>query len=219
MDIVHPEVERYLLSLASSDDEPILLEMEQLAKDEGFPIVGRLCGRTIELLARAIGARRIFELGSGFGYSALWFARATGPSGEIHLTDLDPENERKALDFLGRAGVDGSVTFHVASALDAFAEASGDFDIVYCDIPVRRAVRGAPVSGRSTNLIRGTTRRSGAVGRTTSSTIRSSSVQSGRSFASASHSLFVSSMRGLPVPRSISDTRCARIPARSAKSS
>ena len=103
MDIVHPEVERYLLSLASSDDEPILLEMEQLAKDEGFPIVGRLCGRTIELLARAIGARRIFELGSGFGYSALWFARATGPSGEIHLTDLDPENERKALDFLGRA--------------------------------------------------------------------------------------------------------------------
>jgi caffeoyl-CoA O-methyltransferase len=134
MDIVHPEVERYLLSLASSDDEPILLEMEQLAKDEGFPIVGRLCGRTIELLARAIGARRIFELGSGFGYSALWFARATGPSGEIHLTDLDPENERKALDFLGRAGVDGSVTFHVASALDAFAEASGDFDIVYCDI-------------------------------------------------------------------------------------
>jgi len=134
VDIVHPEVERYLLDLASSDDEPILLEMEQLAERDGFPIVGRLCGRTIELLARAIGARRIFELGSGFGYSAFWFARAAGSSGEIHLTDLDPENERKALDFLGRAEVGASVTFHVASALDAFADVSGDFDIVYCDI-------------------------------------------------------------------------------------
>lgn len=134
MDIVHPAVERYLAELAKSDDEPVLLEMEQLAEDNGFPIVGRLCGRTLELLARAIGARRVFELGSGFGYSAYWFARATGPAGDIHLTDLDPDNETKALDFLGRAGLDGPITYHVASALDAFAAVEGDFDIVYCDI-------------------------------------------------------------------------------------
>ncbi|HVL63841.1 MAG TPA: O-methyltransferase [Actinomycetota bacterium] len=134
MDIVHPEVERYLLDLTTRDDEPVLLEMETLAKEKGFPIVGRLCGRLLELLARAVGARRVFELGSGFGYSAYWFSRAVGPEGEIHLTDLDPENEKKALDFLGRAGLDGPITFHVASALDAFAETSGDFDIVYCDI-------------------------------------------------------------------------------------
>ena len=134
MDITNPAVEKYLRSLNSGDDEPVLLEMEALAEAEGFPIVGRLCGRVLEVLARSIGAKRIFEMGSGFGYSAYWFSRATGPEGEIHLTDMDPENERKALDFLGRAGLDGPIEYHVGDAFDAFGKAQGEFDIVYCDI-------------------------------------------------------------------------------------
>ncbi len=134
MDIVAPEVERYMATLAAGDDEPVLLEMEALAEREGFPIIGRLCGRTLEVLARAIGARRIFEMGSGFGYSAYWFARATGADGEIHLTDTDASNETKALDFLTRAGLEKPIRYHVASAFDAFDEVAGEFDIVYCDI-------------------------------------------------------------------------------------
>jgi caffeoyl-CoA O-methyltransferase len=134
MDITNPAIENYLRSLSSGDDEPVLLEMEALADAEGFPIVGRLCGRVLEVLARSIGAKRIFEMGSGFGYSAYWFSRAAGPHGEIHLTDMDPENERKALDFLGRAGLDGPIEYHVGDAFDAFAKAEGEFDIVYCDI-------------------------------------------------------------------------------------
>jgi predicted O-methyltransferase YrrM len=108
--------------------------MEALAEQKGFPIIGRLCGQLLELMARAIGARRIFELGSGYGYSAYWFSRATGDEGEIHLTDLDPENERKALDFLGRAGLSKPIQYHVVDALGGLDETEGDFDIVYCDI-------------------------------------------------------------------------------------
>jgi caffeoyl-CoA O-methyltransferase len=134
MDIVHPAVTRYMNGLASVDDEPVLLEMEELAGRESFPIIGRLCGQMLELMARAIGARRIFELGSGYGYSAYWFSRATGSEGEIHLTDLNPENERRALDYLGRAGLGKPIRYHVADALAAFEETEGDFDIVYCDI-------------------------------------------------------------------------------------
>jgi caffeoyl-CoA O-methyltransferase len=134
MDIVHPAVTRYMNGLASVDDEPVLLEMEALAEREGFPIIGRLCGQLVELMARAIGARRIFELGSGYGYSAYWFSRATGDEGEIHLTDLDPENERKALDYLGRAGLGKPIQYHVVDALAGLNETKGDFDIVYCDI-------------------------------------------------------------------------------------
>ena len=134
MDIVHPAIQRYLETLAASDDEPVLLEMEKLAEDEGFPIIGRLCGRYLEVLARSISARRIFEMGSGYGYSAYWFSRATGPEGEIHLTDTDPENERKALDFLRRGGLDGPIRYHVGDAFGALEEAEGDFDVVYVDI-------------------------------------------------------------------------------------
>ena len=134
MDIVHPAVTRYLEALASHDDEPVLLEMEELAREKGFPIVGRLCGQYLEIIARSIAAKRIFELGSGYGYSAYWFSRATGPDAEIHLTDTDPENERLALDFLARAGLDKPIRYHVGDALAALEETEGDFDIVYCDI-------------------------------------------------------------------------------------
>jgi caffeoyl-CoA O-methyltransferase len=134
MNIVDPAIESYMADLASVDDEPVLLEMEQRARENDFPIIGRLCGRTLELLARSIGARRIFELGSGFGYSAYWFSRATGPNGEIHLTDMDPDNETRALDYLGRAGLADPIDYHVSDALEALNKVDGDFDIVYCDI-------------------------------------------------------------------------------------
>ncbi|MDQ4143787.1 MAG: class I SAM-dependent methyltransferase [Actinomycetota bacterium] len=134
MNLLPEPVDGYLNRLAATDDEPVLLEMEALADANGFPIVGRLCGVFLEVCARAVGARRIFELGSGFGYSAYWFSRATGSEGEIHLTDGDPENEAKALDFLGRAGLDGPIRYHVGDALSALREVDGDFDIVYCDI-------------------------------------------------------------------------------------
>jgi caffeoyl-CoA O-methyltransferase len=134
MDIVHPKVDAYLKQLAAGDDEPVLLEMEALAQRKGFPIVGRLCGRLLEQLARTINAKQIFEMGSGYGYSAYWFSRATGPDGEIHLTDTDPDNQRMALDFLGRAKLDAPIEYHVEGALEAFDSVSGEFDIVYCDI-------------------------------------------------------------------------------------
>ncbi|HXF58096.1 MAG TPA: O-methyltransferase [Actinomycetota bacterium] len=134
MDITHPAVEHYVRELLARHDDPVLLEMEAEAEERRFPIVGRMVGVVLELLARAIGARRVFELGSGYGYSGYWFARAIGPDGELHLTDTDPENERKAREYLGRAGLWGVVRFHVQEALAALEEAEGAFDVVYCDI-------------------------------------------------------------------------------------
>jgi predicted O-methyltransferase YrrM len=134
MDIVNPKVEDYMRTLQVRHDEPVLLEMEREAAERDFPIINRLCGVTIEVLARAIGAKRIFELGSGYGYSAYWFSRAVGAGGELHLTDGDPENEKKALHYLGRAGLDGPVTYHVGDAVETLQATDGDFDIVYCDI-------------------------------------------------------------------------------------
>ena len=134
MDIVHPAIERYLSDLAVGDDEPVLLEMEALAKEKGFPIIGRLCGRSLEVMARAVKAKRIFELGSGYGYSAYWFVKAAGLDSEIHLTDGDPDNERLATDFLTRAGMMDPIRYHVGDALESFASVDGEFDVVYCDI-------------------------------------------------------------------------------------
>src|SRR5947199_10825490 len=100
MDIVNPKVEEYMRTLQTRHDEPVLLEMEKLAEEKNFPIINRLCGVTIEVLARAIRAERVFELGSGYGYSAYWFSRAVGSDGALHLTDGDPDNAEQALEEL-----------------------------------------------------------------------------------------------------------------------
>jgi caffeoyl-CoA O-methyltransferase len=134
VDIVNTQVEEYMRGLLSRYDEPVLLEMEAEGKERGFPIIGRLVGVTVELLARSVGARRVFELGSGYGYSAYWFSRAVGPSGEVHCTDGDPENEKKALDYLGRAGLAEPIRWHVGEAVATLGSTEGEFDVIYDDI-------------------------------------------------------------------------------------
>ena len=56
MDLVHPDIDRYLDEL-SNEDDPVLAEMEARAAERGFPIVGPQVGRLLELLARSCGAR------------------------------------------------------------------------------------------------------------------------------------------------------------------
>jgi predicted O-methyltransferase YrrM len=121
-------------SLLTRYDEPVLLEMEAEGTERGFPIIGRLVGVTVELLARSVGAKRVFELGSGFGYSAYWFSTAVGPAGEVHGTDGDPENEPKALDYLSRAGLAEPIRWHVGDAVTHLGAVEGEFDVVYNDI-------------------------------------------------------------------------------------
>ena len=134
-------VEDYLTGLAEIEhDDPVLTEMEQYAAERRFPIVGRATGRFLELAARSVGARRVMELGSGYGYSAYWFTRAVGESGEVVCTDGDPANAERAEAYLTRASVAPGVAawprvrYRVGDALAGFAQETGEFDVVYCDV-------------------------------------------------------------------------------------
>jgi predicted O-methyltransferase YrrM len=129
------KVEAYLTGLAATEhDDAVLAGMEQYAEAHGFPIVGRATGRFLEVAARSVGARRVMELGSGYGYSAYWFARAVGESGEIVCTDGDPANAARAEEYLTRAGVWPRIRYRVGDALAGFAQETGEFDVVYCDV-------------------------------------------------------------------------------------
>ncbi len=133
VEIVDPRIMEYLRRLYD-DGDPVRKEMEALAEKRRFPIVGPLVGRHLELLTRSIGAQRVFELGSGYGYSALHFARAVGEGGVVHCTELDEENVRLAQGFLLRAGVWERVTYHREEATAALRRVGGTWDIVYNDI-------------------------------------------------------------------------------------
>ena len=131
--IVDPRIETYISSLDRKTEE-VRAEMESLASRTGFPIVGPQVGKLLAILARHGAAHRILELGSGFGYSAYWFAQGLSPGGIIHCTDLSEENRDTAHKFFRKAGIMERIQFHVGDALEIARGLSGPFDIVFNDI-------------------------------------------------------------------------------------
>jgi predicted O-methyltransferase YrrM len=130
---VDPRIERYLSALTKQSNHPVLDEMESFAREKNFPIVGRLVGGSLEIYAKMISARRVFEFGSGYGYSAYWFSKAVGSDGQVVCTDNDSLNLEKARQYLTAAGVWERVVFHVGRAQDIFSQMQGDFDVCYND--------------------------------------------------------------------------------------
>ena len=134
LDPVHPAIEDYMRSLVSRTDHPVLIEMEKEAENNDFPIIGRLVGTFIETMARAINAKRVFEFGSGYGYSAYWFAKAVGEKGTVICSDGDPLTKEKAEQDLNSAELGNRVNFHTGYAQEIFLKTEGLFDICYNDV-------------------------------------------------------------------------------------
>jgi caffeoyl-CoA O-methyltransferase len=131
--ILEPQVEKYLSSLLPERDA-VLADMERYAKEHDIAIIGPDCGRLLALMAKISGAKRIFEMGSAIGYSAIWFARAAGPGAEIYCTDGDPANAELARKNFERAGVSKSIRFMTGDAVDLIDSIDGSFDIILIDV-------------------------------------------------------------------------------------
>lgn len=131
---VDPAIENYMRGLLGRTDAPVLHEMEILAAQRSFPIVGRLVGVFLESLAKSINAASVFEFGSGYGYSAYWFARAVGSEGRVVCTDGDPLNRFQAEQFLKAAWLWERIDFHSGLAQDIFTRTDELFDICYNDV-------------------------------------------------------------------------------------
>lgn len=133
MDILNPDIEKYLLEVIP-DRDTVLTEMEVYAASRNFPIVGPLVGRLLYVIAKATKARKVLELGSGFGYSAYWFAKAVGRGGRVVCTEKLQENEAKAMEFLKKGRVAERVKFFLGDALTSVTGVRGTFDIIFNDV-------------------------------------------------------------------------------------
>jgi caffeoyl-CoA O-methyltransferase len=136
LQITHPEINAYLERTLAEPDA-LLREMGDYGRAQGFPIIGAQAGRLLHFLARTIHAKNILELGSGFGYSAMWFALAVGPGGKVVMTEGSAANAERARDYFTRAGLLDRVEFNVGDALASANKYPGPFDIIFCDIDKR----------------------------------------------------------------------------------
>lgn len=127
------KIHRYLHQV-TPERHPVMREMEQLAEEKKFPIIGPLVGRFLYQMALVTKARRVLELGSGYGYSAFWFSLAMKGKGHITMTDGDKNNKRVAMDFFKRAGLQSQFDYRVGDALKIIGKLEGPFDIILNDI-------------------------------------------------------------------------------------
>jgi predicted O-methyltransferase YrrM len=132
---ITPEILDYVLAQTRFHD-PLLTEMEERAERERFPIIGPLVGPWLYTLTRMVGGQRVFELGSGYGYSTWYFCKAVqdGGGGEVVHTVWDAQLSADAKDNLTRAGFAGITKFIEGEAVGALKEAEGGWDVIFMDI-------------------------------------------------------------------------------------
>jgi predicted O-methyltransferase YrrM len=115
---------------------PQLRVMEAHAQEQHFPIIGPVVGHLCYQLALTIGARQVFEMGSGFGYSTAFFARAVTENGGgvVHHVVWDEALSQQARTHLSALGYGDTVRFHVGEAIAALSSQEGPFDVIFNDI-------------------------------------------------------------------------------------
>lgn len=133
MDILNPKLEQYIFDLMPEQNE-VLEEMYKYGTDRDFPLIGPLCGQFLRQMAMVSGAKKIFEMGSGFGYSAVWFSMGMLEDCQIICTDGDPTNKDRAVSYFKRLGIDHQIEFHVGMAQDILKQYDGPFDIIFNDV-------------------------------------------------------------------------------------
>jgi predicted O-methyltransferase YrrM len=154
----YDQVQEYMEALVPPRP-PELAVMEEDARRDGFPIIGPVAGQACYLIARLLKARRVFEMGSGYGYSTAWFARAvqencaeesTGSNdsnssstssassasrgGEVHHVVWDADLSQRARRHLAALGYADLIHYHVGEAVGELRKSTGPFDIVFNDI-------------------------------------------------------------------------------------
>ncbi len=136
----------YLIGLVPPR-EPEMQKMEEYGNRTNFPIIGPAAGYMCYLIARLIGAHSVFEMGSGYGYSTAWFAKAVveNGGGVVHHVVWDQKLSNMAAEHLAKLGYEDIVQYHVGEAVTHLKEVEGPFDLIFCDIEKQDYPAALPV--------------------------------------------------------------------------
>ena len=116
-------------------DDPVLDQALAESMAAGLPAIAVAPnqGKLLHILALSIGAKRIVEVGTLGGYSAIWMARALPADGELVTLEIDPKNAEVARKNVARAGLADKVEIIVGPAIETLPELNGPFDLAFID--------------------------------------------------------------------------------------
>ncbi len=133
------KLEQYILS--HIEPEPELLQ--KLDRQTHVKVInprmlsGHLQGRILKMLTQMTGAKKVLELGTFTGYSALCFAEALPADGVVHTIDDNDELEEFVKDFLDRSPYSSKIIQHIGKALEIIPTLDQEFDLVFLDADKR----------------------------------------------------------------------------------
>ncbi len=128
-------IEQYIHQMSDAE-EPLLHELDRrtnLRVVQPRMISGHIQGKLLELLVQMTGARRILEIGTFTGYSALAMAAGLGDDGVLHTIEVDDELESFTRSFFDRSPHGRKIRLHIGSALDIAPQLGECFDLVFID--------------------------------------------------------------------------------------
>jgi predicted O-methyltransferase YrrM len=130
--IVPDAIEAYLATLNRGGDA-VLESIARAGVDRHLPLVDAEVGALLRVLAAAVEAKRILEIGTAVGYSGIWLAGALPADGMLMTLEMDQARAREAQDNFARAGVADRVSVIVGDAQRMVAKVSGPFDLIFQD--------------------------------------------------------------------------------------
>jgi caffeoyl-CoA O-methyltransferase len=133
--IVPEDIERYAEAHTTQADELLRRLAEETRATLASPqmLTGTIEGRLLEFFVFATGARRVLELGTYSGYSAISMAAALPSDGHVDTCEVNEEHAAVARRYIEEAGLAERITVHVGPALETIARLEGDFDFVFID--------------------------------------------------------------------------------------
>jgi caffeoyl-CoA O-methyltransferase len=122
------------LSRLHPSPPPLVLELEELGRKDGIPILDRAAARLLSTLVHCMQANRILEIGTAYGYSTLWMALAMPPAGRLWTIDPDRARTHVAARYFARAGVADKIDITNQPAIEVLENfPHRNLDIVFLD--------------------------------------------------------------------------------------
>lgn len=134
-DLVAPEIEAYAEAHSVPESDVCRRLREETFRSIDFPqmVVGALEGAFLKMMAQLVGAKRVLEIGTFTGYSALCFAEALPEDGTVITCDIDPETTEFAKQYWTQSPVGQKIEVHLGPALETLAQLKGPFDVIFID--------------------------------------------------------------------------------------
>jgi predicted O-methyltransferase YrrM len=134
VELINDQAQLYAEKFSSPESELLRTVNEFTQKHpEAQMLSGHLQGKVLEMLSCMIRPRRILEIGTFTGYSALCLAKGLTEDGQLHTIEIREEEAVKAREFFSQSPYKSKIILHVGSALDIVASLDEVWDLVFID--------------------------------------------------------------------------------------